>query len=178
VLPFRKFPGPLVAGVLSVLVSGEAAAFGNQWHAGAKAGFATQSDKDIGPAVGIHGAYGLSDMFDAEIEVLGSRNGGVAGTSQLFSATAGVAYKIDVLRWIPYVGLLGGYYDYMQAPGPHGESGGEFGMALQVGLDFLVTRDVALSLDFRPHFSFHDGVDNIYSPFQTLMLGAEYRWGF
>jgi hypothetical protein len=133
-----------------------------------------QQDRDLGWAVGAHGAYGLSDMFDAELELFLTEN--LAAEDQkarVFGATAGVAYKVDILRWIPYGGLLGGYYDFSGVPGPHGETK-TVGAALQVGLDFLLTRDVALSLDFRSHFSFKE---ELYSPLQTLMLGAEYRWG-
>jgi hypothetical protein len=135
-----------------------------------------QTGKDPGWAVGLHGAYGLSDMFDAELEFFRTHNPAVGGqSSDISAATMGLAYKIDILRWIPYAGLLGGYYYWGGAPGPHGESGSTGGAAFQVGLDFLLTREVALNFDFRSHFSFKD---ELYSPLQTLMLGAEYRWGF
>lgn len=165
-------------GALTAFAPGRAEAFDNDWHVGAKGGLAVLDGKDLGPAVGIHGAYELSDMFDAELELTGSRNSDATGAqTQIFGATAGVAYKIDILQLVPYVGALGGYYDYMQAPGPHGESGSEFGMAIQVGLDYLLTRNVALSFDFRTHLSFHDGFTSAYMPLQTFLLGAEYRWG-
>jgi hypothetical protein len=156
----------------------DAAATDDRVHLGAKGGVAFQSDKSAGPVFGVHAAYELSDMFDAELELMQSENRGDGVTSGIFAAAAGLTYKIDILRIVPYVGALGGFYDYMQAPGPHGESGGEFGMALQVGFDFLLTRDIALNLDFRPHFSFHDGITSPYSPLQTIMVGAEYRFGF
>jgi hypothetical protein len=38
-----------------------------------------------------------------------------------------------------------------------------------------MTREVALSLDFRLHFSFKE---EFSVPLQTLMAGAEYRWDF
>jgi hypothetical protein len=133
-------------------------------------------EKNLGWALGAHGAYALSDMFDLELELFGTRNGSSLDKStDVLAATAGVAYKIDILRWIPYVGALGGYYHWGGAPGPHGQSGGAAGGSLQVGLDFLLTREVALGVDFRVHFSFEE---EFHTPFQTLMLGAEYRWDF
>jgi hypothetical protein len=160
---------------LLALASSSASAYGNEWHAGAKGGLAMQQDRDLGWGVGVHGAYGLSDMFDAELELFLTENKATEEqTARVFAATAGIAYKVDILRWIPYVGVLGGYYDFGGVPGPHGETKA-VGAALQVGLDFLMTRDVALSFDFRSHFSFKE---EFYSPMQTVMLGVEYRWGF
>lgn len=179
----RRFHGLLRSfgaglGAFAAFAPASAKAFDSDWHLGAKGGVAALDGKNLGPAVGIHAAYELSDMFDAELELTGSRNPGDAGAlTEIFGATAGAAYKIDILQLVPYVGVLGGYYDYMQAPGPHGESGGEFGMAVQLGLDYLLTRNVALSFDFRTHLSFHDGFTGTYMPLQTFLLGAEYRWG-
>lgn len=152
-----------------------ASAYEHDFHVGAKGGLAFQNDRDLGWAVGAHGAYGLSDMFDAELELFASQNVVVDDQkTTVFAATTGLAYKIDILRWIPYVGVLGGYYHWGGLPGPNGETNA-VGAAAQLGLDFLMTRDVALSLDFRWHFSFKD---EFYSPMRSLMLGAEYRWGY
>jgi hypothetical protein len=188
---------PLVGaglGLIVTVVPRTAAAFENEWHVGAKGGLSMLSGMGVGPAVGIHGAYGLSDMFDAELELLGSSNsagpsfwckattpsappasGAEPPCTNIYAATAGLTYKVDILRVIPYVGALGGYYNYAGAPGPNGESGGQVGAAAQVGFDFLATREIAVSLDYRVHFSF---LGDFYSPFQTLLLGAEYRFGF
>lgn len=177
----RRHSGPprsyaILIGAVCVLAPSRASAFDNQWHAGVKGGLAFLDDRNVGPAAGLHGAYGLSDMFDAELEVTASRSTGDPGpATEILSASAGLAYKVDILRWIPYVGVLGGYYYFGGAPGPNGESGSTPGMSFQVGLDYLLSRDIALSLDFRPHFSFKD---EFYSPLRTLMLGAEFRFGY
>ena len=57
----------------------------------------------------------------------------------MLSASLGLAYKIDVFRWVPYVALLGGYYHYGGARGPDGEHGSVAGASAEVGLDYLVT---------------------------------------
>ncbi|HEX4335665.1 MAG TPA: hypothetical protein VH062_07095 [Polyangiaceae bacterium] len=146
----------------------------DEWHAGGRLGVVHVAKTGFEPAVGLHGAYGLSDMFDATVEVLGSHHVGSSGTD-LLSATAGVAYKLDVFEWIPYVAALAGYYGYAGAPGPHGEHGSEFGASVQLGVDYLPMRELALGADVRWHASFHDGVN---VPIYSATLGAEYRWGW
>jgi hypothetical protein len=150
-----------------------ASAADQEWHAGAKAGVAALSGQGVGPAVGLHGAYGLGDMFDVTVELLGSKHGGAGGTDVL-SGSAGLAYKIDVLRWIPYVALLGGYYHYSGARGPNGERGSVAGASAQLGMDYLVTRQFAVGAEVRWHASFHGAMD---IPLFSATLGAEYRWG-
>lgn len=149
-------------------------AFEREWHVGGKLGGAALKGAPLGLAVNVHGAYGLSDMFDAVIEITGSRHGWSNGTDVL-SATAGLAYKIDVLQWTPYIGLLGGYYHYAGKPGPSGEHGPQFGAAVSAGVDYLVSREFVLGVDLRAHTSFEDGLSFTY---YTGLLGAEYRWGW
>jgi hypothetical protein len=163
-----------LVGAFSFALSGPAAAFEREWHVGGRIGAATLKGAPAGLAVGAHGAYGLSDMFDAVVEVTASRHGWSNGTD-VFSATAGLAYKLDILEWIPYVGLLGGYYQYAGTPGPHGEHGSRFGGAAAAGVDYLVTREFVLGVDLRAHASFEDGFS---VPYYTGLVGAEYRWGW
>jgi hypothetical protein len=175
-VPRRSFQLVLIAvcvgGGLGVAPLGAAAA-DQEWHAGVRAGVASLAGQGVGPAIGVHGAYGLGDMFDVTAELLGSRHGGASGTDVL-SASAGLAYKIDVLQWIPYVAVLGGYYHYGGAPGPDGERGSEVGASAQIGIDYLVMRQLAIGADVRWHASFHGGMD---IPLVSATLGAEYRWG-
>jgi hypothetical protein len=168
-------------------VSGAPRVLAQEWHAGARAGVGVLSGRP-GPAFGAHAAYGLGDYFDATLELTGSHHYGASdyppcvknpGTcrtgTDVFSASAGLAYKIDVFEWIPYIALLAGYYSYSGAPGIHGEHGSEFGASLQGGVDYLVTRELAFGADVRWHASFDDGV---HVPLFTATLGAEYRWGW
>lgn len=161
------------AAFFAVLVAapGRAHAFEDEWHAGLRAGAASLAHRGWGPAVGLHGAYGISDMFDVSLEGLASWH----GDTDVYSGSVGLVYKIDVLEWIPYVGISAGYYDYARRPGPNGESGSEIGASVQLGLDYLFTRNWAAIADVRWHASFHDGVN---FPLFSATLGAEYRWGF
>lgn len=158
----------------AALSAGRARAFEDEWHAGARAGAASLRGRGWGPAVGLHGAYGISDMFDVALEGGASWHGGAHGTD-VYSASLGLVYKIDILEWIPYVGVYGGYYDYARRPGPNGESGSEVGASVQLGLDYLFSRSFAAMGEVRWHASFRDGMD---VPLFSATLGAEYRWGF
>jgi len=103
-----------IAGVL--LVSTPAGAFERQWHAGAGLGISAYPRYyPVGPALGLNAAYGISDVFDLKLELLGSDHSysadpGLAPAKAVpFSAVLGLSYKLDVLQWIPYFALLGGY---------------------------------------------------------------------
>lgn len=157
-----------------VVWGARASAAEQEWHAGGRAGIAVLSKTGVEPALGLHGAYGLNDMFDATLEILGSHHVGSTGTDVL-SASAGIVYKIDVFEWIPYAGLLAGWYGYGGAPGPHGEHGSEFGASVQLGVDYLAMRELAFGLDVRWHASLVGGFS---VPLFTTTLGAEYRWGW
>jgi outer membrane protein with beta-barrel domain len=164
----------LAACAVTALASPAAFATDEEWHAGARAGIAVLSKTGVEPAFGAHGAYGINDWFDATVEVLGSTHVSGSGTD-VFSASGGIAYKIDVFQWVPYVALLAGWYGYWGTPGPHGEHGSEFGASIQAGVDYLVLRELAVGADVRWHASFHDGFS---VPLFTTTLSAEYRWGF
>src|SRR5258708_37611747 len=113
-LSFRRskaFAVALATGSLTLFGSRGVAVADQEWHAGGRAGIAVLSKTGVEPALGLHGAYGLSDMFDVTVEVLGSHHVGRSGTDVL-SACGGLAYKIDVFEWIPYVAGLVGYYGY------------------------------------------------------------------
>jgi hypothetical protein len=156
------------------LVSPRARALEGEWHAGARLGIATLKGSSLGPALDLHGAYELSDMFDLVVQATGSRHGGSSGTDVL-SASGGLAYKIDVFEWIPYVDLLGGYYRYDGARGSSRDRGGQVGASVHVGIDYLALRQLAFGADFGWHASFQDGVS---FPYFTALLGAEYRFGW
>jgi hypothetical protein len=176
-LSFRPLKSCLLvaaSAAFAVTHAGWSLAAEGEWHAGGRAGAAFMSGTGAEPALGLHGAYELGDMFDAKLELLGAHHVGDKGTDVL-SATAGLAYKIDVFEWIPYAALLAGYYNYAGQRGPHGEAGSEFGAAIQLGLDYLPARDFAVGAEVRFHTSFDDGLN---WPFISATLGAEYRWGW
>jgi hypothetical protein len=166
----------LFFGATPVFWPGAAVAAEQEWHLGGRAGVGVLSGRGAGPAFGVHGAYGLNDMFDVALELNESHHfGGTKDASDILSASTGLSYKIDVFEWIPYVTALGGYYAYLGERGPHGEQGSEFGASIQIGLDYLAMRELAFGADVRWHASFVDGLS---FPLFTATLGAEYRWGW
>jgi hypothetical protein len=150
-----------------------ATAMEGAWHAGARLGIATLAGSSLGPALDIHGAYELSDMFDVVANVTGSRHGGAAPTDAL-SASGGLAYKIDVFEWIPYVSVLTGYYGFSGPPGPNRDQGGQFGGSIHAGLDYRPLRELAFGADFGWHSMFH----GLTFPEFTALASAEYRFGW
>jgi len=159
-----------------------ASAFERQWHLGGGLGVtAYPSTYSLGPAVGLNGAYGISDVFDVKVELLGSLHRydlTPRSTEHIepFSIAAGLSYKLDVLQWIPYGALLVGYSHIGGSLAP-GESAhaDDAVAALVVGLDYAVSRDFGLGVSVRGDF-------RLSTPSSgeaiTPLLRAEYHWGF
>lgn len=173
----------LVAGILGVglalalsAMSGSAAAFERQWHLGAAAGVSSGQGLGLSPALGAYAAYGVSDVFDARLEVTarGYHVGDSANPNAL-SAMVGVAYKLDVLRWVPWAGAYVGYMGFLEAPRldlPFRQHDVALGVGL--GLDYGISRDLGLGVTVR--------LDQALSRTETssfdALLRAEYRWGW
>jgi hypothetical protein len=172
----------VLAGVLgALLVTGRAGAFERQWHFGAGGGFATPGGGyKLGPAVGLHAAYGLSDVFDARLEVLLSRHRPVAPKDpaapraplgQFYGAKLGIAYKLDVIQWIPYFGVSAGFLGMVDEWEPY--RGAQATLGLMAGLDYALTRSVGLGVVVT--------VDYPLGPPAVMTAGllrAEYRFGW
>jgi hypothetical protein len=153
----------------------DARAFERQWHLGGGLGAASfvGSDEPIAPAASLYAAYGLSDMFDARLEFTGSRHPLDDGSHVvLYSGAAGIAYKIDVIEWVPYVGLLAGYYSYDFATAG-------IGFSTALGLDYAVSRNLGLGAQLRYHWTSSDVPTSLTEgEYFTAFLRAEYRWGW
>lgn len=122
----------------------------------------------------LHGAYGISDVFDARFTANGSLlhlspDGG--GQNSLFLSTLGVAYKLDVIEWVPYCGVRAGYYVFGAAPaGDFARHGGAVGG--MCGVDYSFSRSVAAGVEVATDFLLPSG--QLYG----ALLHVEYRWGF
>jgi hypothetical protein len=151
-------------------------AFEREWHLGAGAGVSGGHGLSLAPAVTAYAAYGLSDVFDARLELSG--RGYHVGSEQdpnAVSAMAGLAYKLDVLRWVPWAGVYAGYLGFLDAPRPgllfkrH-----DAALGLGVGLDYAFSRNWGAGVTLR----FDEAlVDSSASTFDAF-LRAEYRWGW
>ncbi len=84
-----------------------------------EADFVDVEEQSTALVFGGYGAYGLSDMFDANLELMASGHEFVPGqTTRVYSAAAGLTYKVDVIEWVPYVGGLLGWYAFDGGPAP------------------------------------------------------------
>jgi len=172
-----------------VLAPSSALAFEHQHHLGVDGGVAFVSidqkpTLSVGGGGGIHYTYGLSDAFNLLVE------GAFCGVAlqetkdqppqlnnrptMIENIGAGVAYTLDVLRWVPYIGLMA--TGFMLHGGAIDGVRGAFGLSIAGGLDYQVTRHFAVGLAVRQHFMFSDIVD--YPSYTQIFLRAEYVWGF
>lgn len=167
----------------------EARAIERQHHVGLDPSLALlkvddKSTMSVGLGLGLHYTYGMSDQFNFMAEVNVAR---VAADQQqdlptsphtrpadIAHASAGVGYVLDVLRFVPYFGILLGGYRL---------SGGTLdsalvlpGASLAVGLDYQINRHWAVGLGGRQALLFTKA--STYPSYTTVMLRLEYMWGF
>src|SRR5215813_8287772 len=118
--------------------------FERQWHAGVDAGYARLFGQGAssGFGGGAHLAYGLSDMFNALLEVDATDHPSVS--SVVWSGAAGLAYTFDVARAVPYAGFLGGFY---AARGDFHKTAAM--VQFVAGLDYELERNWAIGLQLR-----------------------------
>jgi hypothetical protein len=174
---------PLAVALVVVGSPGSARAFEREWHLGGGLGVtAYPHNYSAGPALGLNAAYGVSDVFDVKLELLGSLNGYQENAqsprehAEPFSAAAGLSYKLDVLQWIPYGALLVGY-QHVAGRLPVGEPfrRDDALVALVLGLDYAATRSFGLGASIRSDLRVSSlGQGQSFTP----MLRAEYHWGF
>jgi opacity protein-like surface antigen len=178
-----------VACCVIVAAPREAAAIERQHHLGLDPSLAMlkvgdKSSVSAGVGIGAHYTYGINDQFNFMAEVNGSR---VAADQEqdtpttphtrpadIGYASAAVGYVIDILRWVPYIGLLAGGYRL---------SGGTLekalllpGLELAVGLDYQLSRHWAVGLAGRQHLMFTEA--STYPSYTNVLLRLEYMWGF
>jgi hypothetical protein len=151
-------------------------AFEREWHVGAGAGVTNGSGLSLSPAVTAYVAYGLSDVFDARVEVTG--RGYEIGSDRdphSISAAGGLVYKLDVLRWVPWAGVYLGYVGFLTEPRaelPFARHDAAIGLGL--GLDYAFSRKLGLGVTLR----YDDALTHADSSNFDALLRAEYRWGW
>jgi hypothetical protein len=143
-----------------------------------------KSTGSFGAGGALHYAYGLTDQWNLTVE-LGSA---VVASNQQQDApetprtrpagvdqgSVGAGYVIDILQWVPYLGVMGGVYRLWGGTLP--EALVLPGVALSAGLDYQITRHVAVGLGLRQHFLLSK-ID-VYPSYTTALLRLEYMWGY
>ena len=172
---------PSLAALLAAalfLVPASAGAYERQWHVGASLGYATAQAPDAtlhGFGGSLHATYGLTDAFNALGEISATAYPG--GDLLLASGSAGVAYVFDVLRWVPYVGLMAGGYLFAPVGDACAACGSlAVGGSVPFGLDYQISREVAVGFAGRYHLLF--GGEPSPGSHLTLFGRVEYVWGF
>jgi hypothetical protein len=171
----------LVAAALA-LFAPAAPAIEGQWHTGGGLGAASFARTDSGwaPALGVHAAYEISDMFDARLELTASRHSFADDTATTFYGGAlGLTYKVDVIEWVPYFGLLGGLYRFSSEVRPAPLQQQELGIMVPLGIEYVPSRTAAFGLQVAYHGFMSDPMASLGdAPYVSLLLRAEYRWGW
>ena len=173
--------------IVGVTIASRAGAVERESHVGIDTGGAmlVMSDKtDVGLGLGGHWTYGLSDSLNLMGEAAWSQ---VAFGEKLESATTprtrpagvadaafGVGYVLDVLRWVPYAGVLAGAYAL--AGGTLAALEVAPGGAIALGLDYRCGRSVAVGIAFREHFLLTKL--STYPSFTQVFARVEYTWGW
>ncbi len=167
-------------------------AFEKLHHLGGGVGPSILNVHNNGNALGLsaegHYAYGLSDTFNFVVEggaTLFPMNEPALKCaspcadkrppmpSLLGQLGVGAIYNLDVLKFVPYGGILVGGYSL---------SGGRIdgvnlaaGAQVLLGVDWHTSRSVAFGLGIRQHFILTKFAD--YPSFSQVFLRAEYKWG-
>jgi hypothetical protein len=170
---------PLILGLAGLATIGTpraALAFEREWHLGAGAGISSGSGLSTSPAIGAYAAYGLSDVFDFRAELTGrGYQIGASRDPHSLSAAAGLAYKLDVLRWVPWAGVYVGYVGFLKQPReglPFARHDAAIGLGF--GLDYAASRQLGLGVTLR----YDDALTQAGATNFDALLRVEYRWGW
>ena len=158
--------------VLAVMAfAPRARAFEREWHLGGGLGAAVPPLYVIGPALNAYAAYGLTDAFDVRLE-LGMSGHDRSGPPAWFYGLKGAfTYKLDVIQWIPWIGVSGGVMLMAKGDWPLESRQGTAGAI--AGLDYAWNRHFGLGLAVSADYLFRDAA--LYG---TGFLRAEYHFGW
>ncbi len=141
-------------------------------RAGVDGGYASlwNDGSASGYGAGGHLSYGLTDAFNALLDVDVTRHPGAHTT--IASGGIGLAYTLDVARLVPYAGILVSGYRLrgdLSTTAP--------GMQFALGLDYALDRSWALGIQLRMHTIFAQEPFGTMA-YATTFLRFEYVWGF
>lgn len=164
---------PLLAPLAATLWAPSAQAFERQWHVGVAGSIVLPNEgraRGYGP--GLYGAYGISDVFDVRAELRSSfhQQLGKRDAFTIHTGALGLCYKVDILEWIPYLGVRAGYFGQAGELGGWARGGGFVGGF--AGFDHAFSRSFAAGVEVATDQLLPVGF------LSALSLRAEYRWGY
>jgi hypothetical protein len=147
-------------------------------------GAAWLSGAGVGPSLEGYLRRGLGESLDLDLQILtsvhpfqGDSNSepGESGvkTPWALGIAPGLSYRWDVFQFVPYAGFGLGFYSWNNAVTD--SAGGQFGASGRVGLDYLLSRSVILSVQASAHVVLSDGLQ---VPWLQLGIGAAHAWGW
>jgi hypothetical protein len=180
--------GALAVGVAALVVPGRAGAVEREHQVGLELGIPmlvvqrASSATLAGAGLGVHYTYGLSDAINLVADAgWAAMPIGASSLTTLSNVNLGLAYVLDVLRWVPWgAAELGGY---ALTGDPVGGTQVLPGVALAVGLDYRFDRSWATGVVLRQHMLFTDAPGFSFSPgtFPSLtqaLVRVGYTWGW
>lgn len=138
----------------------------------------------MGPALEGYLRAGLTESLDFDLQILSSIHPFQADsnpelaqpkaeTPWALGIAPGLLYRWDVFQFVPYAGFGLGFYSWNNAVSE--SAGGQFGASGRVGLDYLLSRSVILSVQASVHVVVSDGLQ---VPWLQLGVGAAHAWGW
>jgi hypothetical protein len=167
-----------VLGAVVVGVPAPASATEQQWRTGAEIGYAivALAEGTLGGfAVGAHATYGLSDAFNLRLgaDLCTFDRLPPASYALVWGGSVGLEYVIDVLDWVPYVGLS------LDAMGVYKEAERHdlfAGFELPIGLGYQLLPEWTVGGEFR-YRSLLFGTDLGPIPMLAFLARSEYVFG-
>lgn len=187
--PARLVASALVASAALAASARPARAVERQHHLGLAPhlGILAVRDKStpsVGAGLALHYAYGLDDQWNLLVE--GGHTVVALDQQQdrpdaprnrpawLSHAGVGIGYVLDVIRWVPYFGVLGNAY--WVGGGTLETNRVEAGAALALGLDYQLGRHLAVGVAARQHFLLSNAA--AWPSFTTVGARLEWMWGY
>lgn len=173
---------------LSSLATRDARAIERQHHIGIAPTLGLLDVKEkstlsLGGGGTAHYTYGLTDQFNLTVEgssvFVAKQELDTPTTPRnrpavVSNLSAGVGYVIDILQWVPYIGVQTG--GYVLTGGTMPDPRFVWGASVQVGVDYQISREWAVGLGGRQHFLLTKL--STYPSYTTVLFRVEYMWGY
>lgn len=134
------------------------------------------------PTLGVRGAYGLAEAFELQLELSGQwlrvDNTTPPSDGALFRLVPAVAYKFDVLRWVPFARLgAGPTVDVPSAK--NGQLHAAFALQGGVGAEYLIDRSMSFGFAYQADWVIGAGDwAKGLAPMHRVLLNLAWRSGW